>query len=218
MELLIATLAHIRPAYEIDAQSQVRQVTESLRPTPGLLSVRSYASRDRRYHLLLSTWENEEVWRKVRERCSPARLLQEMAGPQLMDVPEQWAMRYIWGYVRPAVSPTLAVALLARVHPEQAETIEQHWLESLHRQAAELLMASAFLARGQEEAGLQAGDSREGERHEPGYQRWGAVFLNLLSWASEIEQEEFYTQPSYQNFNLQLHQAALVQMLALEQP
>ncbi|WP_376794582.1 hypothetical protein [Thermogemmatispora sp.] len=217
MELLITTLAHIRPAYEIDAQTQVRQVTEALRPTPGLLNVRSYTSRDRRYHLLLTTWENEDVWRKVRDRCSPARLLQEMAGAQLMDVPEQWAMHYIWGYVRPAVSPTLAVALLARVRPEQSEAIEQHWLESLHRQAAELLMASAFLARGQEEARPQGGGNKEDESQEPAY-RWGTVFLNLLTWASEVEQEEFYAQPGYQNFSLQLHQAALVQMLALEQP
>jgi quinol monooxygenase YgiN len=217
MELLIVTLAHIRPTYELDAQTQVRQVTEALRPTPGLLGVRSYTSRDRRHHLLLTTWENEEVWQKVRDRCSPARLLQEMAGVQLMDTPEQWAMRYIWGYVRPAVSPTLAVALLARVHPEQAETIEQHWLESLHRQAAELLMTSAFLARGEEENGTPASGGKENARREPAY-RWGTVFLNFLTWASEIEQEEFYTQPGYQNFSLQLHQAALIQMLALEQP
>ncbi|WP_052888527.1 hypothetical protein [Thermogemmatispora carboxidivorans] len=217
MELLIVTLAHIRPAYEIDAQTQVRQVTDALRPTPGLLSVRSYTSRDRRYHLLLTTWENQEVWQKVRDRCSPARLLQEMAGAQLMDTPEQWAMRYIWGYVRPAVSPTLAVALLARLQPEQAETIEQRWLESLHRQAAELLMASAFLARGEEEHETRAGGDKENASREPAY-RWGTVFLNFLTWASEIEQEEFYTQPGYQNFSLQLHQAALIQMLALEQP
>ncbi|MBE3565342.1 MAG: hypothetical protein IMW90_06390 [Thermogemmatispora sp.] len=217
MELLIVTLAHIRPTYELDAQTQVRQVTETLRPTPGLLGVRSYTSRDRRYHLLLTTWENEEVWQKVRDRCSPARLLQEMAGVQLMDTPEQWAMRYIWGYVRPAVSPTLAVALLARVHPEQAETIEQHWLESLHRQAAELLMTSALLARGEEENGTPASGGKENASREPAY-RWGTVFLNFLTWASEIEQEEFYTQPGYQNFSLQLHQAALIQMLALEQP
>jgi hypothetical protein len=218
MELLIATLAHTRPAHESDGPRQIRQVSDLLRSANGLVAVRSYTSRDRRDHLMLTTWESGAAWRQARERHSPALLLQEVAAGQLMAPPEQWAMRYIWGYVRPAVTPTLALALLARVRPEQAEALEQGWLESLHKQAAELLPASAFLARGCEEDGRTPEPGAISQTGEEGPERHGDVFLNILCWAGEIEQEEFYAHASYQNLNLLLQQAGLVYRLVLEQP
>jgi hypothetical protein len=218
MELLIATLAHTRLAHELDGQAQVRQVTEALRATAGLLAARTYMSRDRRYHLMLTTWENEAVWQKARERSNPARLLREAGAGLLSTAPEQWVLRYLWGYVRPAVTPTLAVALLARIRPEQGEGIEQSWLESLHRQAAELLLAAGFLARGSEEELTQTSPApAETPAPEPPFRR-GSIFLNLLCWASEVEQEEFYAHGAYQHLSQQLNKAGSVQMLALEQP
>ncbi|HYU76213.1 MAG TPA: hypothetical protein VEL31_26370, partial [Ktedonobacteraceae bacterium] len=44
----------------------------------------------------------------------------------------------------------------------------------------------------------------------------GCIFLNLLSWASEADREEFYADANYQAISLFLNSVGIIQMLTLD--
>jgi hypothetical protein len=127
-------------------------------------------------------------------------------------------MHYLWGYSRPAAVPALAAAHLATIHPDQAERTQRGWIESLRRQAIQPLLSFAFLARGIKEdmlaPQLTVTESRlDGSNSSV---QGGSIFLNLLSWASEADREEFYVDANYQAISLLLGSVGALQILTLE--
>jgi heme-degrading monooxygenase HmoA len=219
MELLVVTLAHTVPGRDADGLARIRLISDTVRNAPGLIIARFYRSRGNdSYYFILTTWEDEESWRRAQERYNPKQLLLGSGTELLISPPEQWLMRYLWGYSRPAAVPILAAAHLATIRPEQGERTQRAWIESLRRQAIQPTLAFAFLARGVNEdtlipepsavtGGINEGDSA--------YQR-GSIFLNLLSWASEADREDFYTEPNYRAISICLNSVGIIQMLALD--
>jgi hypothetical protein len=118
-------------------------------------------------------------------------------------------MRYLWGYSRPSAQQGLATIYLAHVRPEQAEALQQRWLELLRRQAIQPVLASSFLARGAREG--------VGERETRGLKA-GSLFLSLLSWSGETDQEDFYADASFHSLILQLNNSGSLQTLRIDQP
>ncbi|MDQ2905287.1 MAG: antibiotic biosynthesis monooxygenase [Chloroflexota bacterium] len=222
MELLVVTLAHSRSGSETEGQSQIRMISSTVRSAPGLLTARFYSSNQGhdQYYLMLTTWEDEEAWQKARERADPRQLYQNAASRILVSPPEQWRMHYLWGYNRPAASATLVAALLTTTRPDKAEYIQKNWLESLHRQAAQPMLASAFLARGINENAMLPTPARStpsnGKAGAESPYRQGSIFLNLLSWSNEDDQEAFYTDAGYQGIYRLLGNLGAVQALTLE--
>src|SRR6266581_2380969 len=202
MELLAVTLAHITPGRDADGLARIRLISDSVRNAPGLVISRFYRSRGHDpYYFMLTTWEDEESWRRAQERYNPKQLLLGSATELLIDPPEQWLMHYLWGYSRPAAVPILAAAHLATIQPDQAERTQRAWIESLRRQAVQPTLSSGFLARGINEETLVLQALETATKEDNTYQH-GAIFLNLLSWASEAEREEFYLDPNYQAISL----------------
>lgn len=129
-------------------------------------------------------------------------------------------MRYLWGYSRPAAAPILAAAHLATIQADQAERTQRGWIESLRRQAVQPSLAFAFLARGMQEPTplppeLTATRPVNMPRGDTPYQE-GSVFLNLLSWASEADREEFYTDQNYLAISRFLSSIGIIQILTLD--
>lgn len=225
MELLVATLAQIVAGRETDGLIHVRLTLETTRSAHGLVSARFYRSRgNEAYYFMLTTWEDEEAWQKAQERYSPKQLLLDSAASLLTDTPEQWLMHYLWGYSRPGAFPLLAAAHLGTIQPDQAEQAQRVWMESLRRQAVQPMLSFAFLARGLEQGTSSAppqstlAKSRRkalGSLENPPQQS-GSIFLNLLSWASETDREEFYADPDYKAIKRFLSTIGIVQVLALE--
>src|SRR2546422_2886347 len=148
MEILVATLARTIVEREAEGSERIRWLTETMRNAYGLISLRAYRSRERdAYYILLTTWEDEEYWRKAQERYNPKQLLLTAAPELLIASPEQWLMHYLWGYSHPSVEPTVAAIHVATIQPEQADRTQRGWMESLRRQAIQPLLAFAFLAR-----------------------------------------------------------------------
>ena len=138
----------------------------------------------------------------------------------LISAPEQWLMRYLWGYSRPAAAPILAAAHLATIQADQAERTQRGWIESLRRQAVQPSLAFAFLARGMNETtalpqGLPSTSPVSMPRGDTPYQE-GSVFLNLLSWASEADREEFYADQNYLAISRFLSSVGIIQILTLD--
>lgn len=222
MELLVATLARTLPNKEEDALARVRLISDTVRNAPGLVNARFYRSLGQdSYYCMLTTWEDEDFWQKAQERHNPRHLVLGSATELLATPPEQWLMSYLWGYSRPTTSAThpVAAAHLVTLRPDQADPVQRGWIEGLRRQAVEPILAFAFLARGMnEEAALSTMSqtrSNKVDGEAPIYQQ-GFIFLNLLSWPSETEREEFYGDPTYQAISRVLKSRGVVQILPLE--
>lgn len=218
MELLVITLAHTIAGREADGLARIRLISDTVRNAPGLIAARFYRSRGQEaYYFMLTTWDDEESWQRAQERHNPKQLLLGSAMELLLDPPEQWFMRYLWGYSRPAADPILAAAHLATVHMDQGDRTQRGWIESLRRQAVQPTLAFAFLARGTHETTsphqehpqntIVTGDT-------PYHQ--GSIFLNLLSWASEADREEFYADQNYLAISRFLNSVGVIQILTLD--
>jgi heme-degrading monooxygenase HmoA len=213
MELLIATLAHTQKGGYDDQASRLQPVVDAVRNAPGIMNVRFYCSRaGAGYGLILTAWEDEELWQRAQERYNPRELLLQSAGDVLTTTPEQWQMRYLWGYSRPSAQPTIAEAHLATVQPDAANRIAQQWLDGLHQQAIAPTLAFAFLARGNSEDAMRY--------HTPGANgvqpALSHTFLNLLSWPGEAQRKEFYADQRYKALQSSLNNVGMVRVLALE--
>jgi len=206
---------------EADGLARIHLIADTVRNAPGLVASRFYRSRGQdSYYFLLTTWEDEESWQKAQERHNPKQLLLGSAMEILIAPPEQWLMRYLWGYSRPAAEPILAAAHLATIRADQAERTQRGWIESLRRQAVQPSLAFAFLARGMNEpTPLPAELSSTSPVSMPGgdtpYQQ-GSIFLNLLSWASEADREEFYADQNYLAISRFLSSVGIIQILTLD--
>lgn len=216
LELLVVTLAHAAPDTHADGLSHMRFVLGTVRNAPGLVSIRSYCSREEdAYYLTLTTWEDEEYWQKTQDRYNPKRLLLSSAPDLLVSPPKQWLMHYLWGYRRPAAPSVLAAAHVASIRPDQAEYARRGWIESLRRQVVQptLTVSSALIARGVEEETVTAPSDRATEDAPYMY---GSIFLNLVSWPDEANRAEFYADQDYQAISRFLSSVGVVQMIALE--
>ena len=220
MELLVATLAYTTTGRDADVLARIRLIADTVRIAPGLVTSRFYRSRGKdTYYLMLTTWDDDESWQRAQEKYGPKQLLTSLATELLTAAPEQWLMRYLWGYSRPAANPILAAAHLAHIRKEQAEYAELGWIEKLRQQAVQSTLAFAFLARGMQEETFAA--SRASARGKTGatqslpYHR-GSFLLNLFSWGSESEREEFYADPNYQAINRFVNSTGSVRVLSLE--
>jgi quinol monooxygenase YgiN len=220
MELLVTTLAHTAPGRDTEGLARMRLVSDTIRNAPGLIGAQFYRSRGLdSYYFILSTWEDRDLWQRAKERYNPRQLLLGSATELLAGPPEQWYMRYLWGYSRPAASPILASAHLATLYPDQGERAQRAWIESLRRQVMQPVLAFAFLARGSSEpsadSGAQFPATRPANTGEAGAAE-GSIFLNFLSWASETEREEFYAHSDYKAIARFLGSAGTLQVLALD--
>jgi hypothetical protein len=219
MELLVVTLAHITPGRDTDGLAHIRLISDTVRNAPGLVISRFYRSRGHdSYYFMLTTWEDEESWRRAQERYNPKQLLLGSTAELLIDPPEQWLMHYLWGYSRPAAVPILAAAHLATIRADQADRTQRGWIESLRRQAVQPALAFAFLARGVNEDAVVFQPSLATSTPNGGdslYQH-GSIFLNLLCWSSEADREEFYEDANYRAISLFLNSVGMIQMLTLD--
>lgn len=225
MELLAITLAQMLPGKENDGQTRIRLILDTVRNAQGQVASLFYRSRgDDGYYLILTTWEDEDCWQQAQERHSPRQLLLSSPTELLTAPPEQWLMHYHWGYSRPGARPALAAAHLATIRPDQADLAQRGWIESLRRQAVQPTLAFAFLARGVKDATptspirkLQTTQPQSGDSaiDDIPYTH-GSLFLNLLSWASEADREDFYADQSYKTIRRFLSGLGVIQTLALE--
>lgn len=224
MELLAITLAQMLPGKENDGQARIRLILDTVRNAQGLVSSLFYRSRgDDGYYLILTTWEDEDSWQQAQERHSPRQLLVSSPTELLTAPPEQWLMHYHWGYSRPGARPVLAAAHLATIRPDQADLAQRGWIESLRRQAVQPTLAFAFLARGVKDATptspfrkLQTAQQSESAATGDLPYMHGSLFLNLLSWASEADREDFYADQNYKTIRRFLNGLGVIQTLALE--
>jgi len=216
MELLIATLAHALKGSHEDAASRVRVVVETVRNAPGMVNARMYSGRKgEASYLILTAWEDEELWRKAQGRYNPKELLLHSMSDLLTASPEQWWMQYMWGYSRISAQATIAEAHLATVEPTLVERVARNWLDGLQQQAITPTLTFAFLARGNSEDALQRqgqnGQLAGGERAAP-----GSTLLNVLSWPGETQRKEFYADQHYMALRGFIHNAGVVRVLPLE--
>jgi hypothetical protein len=219
MELLVVTLAQVSPAREADASARMRIISDTVRNAPGLLNARFYRSKQPSIsYCILTTWENNEWWQKAQERHSPSGLVQDSPAGIFHTPPDQWLMQYLWGYSRPRVQPAVAAAHLVLVRPEMAERVQQSWLESLHRQAVEPILAFALLARtiDEEAASLAPQSIATAPNSSRLSIRQGALFFNLLSWPDERYREDFYANEQYQNMRSLLNRTGMMHVLTLD--
>src|SRR5256885_13660959 len=76
MELIVVTLANIRPGRDADVLARIRLISDTIRNAQGLVTSRFYRGRDSRpFYLMLTTWEDDEAWRRAQERYNPRHLL-----------------------------------------------------------------------------------------------------------------------------------------------
>ena len=215
MELWVVTLAHIISDRAEDGQARIRLLADTVRNAAGLITAHFYRGRGQdAYYFALTTWEDERSWHRAQECYNPKQQLLDSASELLLNPPEQWLMHYLWGYSRPAAVPVLAAAHLATIRPDQTERTQRGWIEGLHRQAMQSLLSFAFLARGVNEDMPARAESLLAGIGSP--YAHGSVFLNLLSWASEAEREEFYMDPNYHAINILLGSVGTLQILTLE--
>ncbi len=218
MELLVITLAYTAPGRDADVLARIRLIADTTRNAQGLVTSRFYRSRGNdSYYLMLTTWEDEESWQKAQERHNPKHLLLGSATELLTAYPEQWYMHYLWGYSRPTATPTVAAAHLASIRPNQVEFIQRGWIEALRRQAAQPMLAFAFLARGlHEKKQGNGGPSAPDAPVTLDDLAHGSIFLNLFSWGSETEREDFYADTNYQAINRFVTSEGIIRILPLE--
>lgn len=220
MELLVATLAQMAVGKDVDGPARLRFISETVRNAPGLVNVRFYRSREpESYYFMLTTWEDEDFWFKAQDRYSPKNLLIGSTDELLTVPPEQWFMRYRWGYSRPSAQPVVAAAHVATIREDQADLVERGWIEGLRRQAAQLTLAFAFLARGRSDDSILTHDaSTVNNTHaiEGSAALNSAHFLNLLSWPGETQRKDYYTDQNYKAISGFLNNLGTVRVIALD--
>ncbi len=209
MEVLVVTLAFTTPVKDVDTLARIQLVQETVRNTQGLVTSRFYRGRGSSpCYAILTTWESDEAWKQAQERYNPKQLLASSAAELFVSPPEQLLFTYLWGYIRPAASPELAAIHLATVRSEQADVAQRGWIEGLKRQAAHSSLAFGFLARGIAEPLPST------EPHLPYTQ--GNTFLNLLSWSSDREREDFYTDDHFTAVHRFISGIGTMQIVTLE--
>ncbi len=221
MELLVITLVQANSAREAEAMARVRMIEERARNAPGLLNARFYRGKEPdNAYFILTTWESSEWWQKAQERHDPRLLLLNSPGGIFLAPPDQWLMRYIWGYSRPLAQPVVVAAHLALVRPDQVALVQQSWLESLHQQAIEPILAFALLARTINEEPASSIRTPSQPLYKPELQQRPAgqrpMFLNLLSWPSETYRADFYAHEQYRSIQGLLNNAGFVRVLKLD--
>jgi len=220
MELLVATLAHIASGSEDDGTTRLRLISENIQNAPGLVNARFYRSREPEvFYFMLTTWEDEEIWYKAREKYNPRDLLRGSTTELLTTQPEQWLMRYIWGYSRPSVQPAIAAAHIVTVRQDQVERVERNWMQGLRRQVKQPALAFAFLAKGSNEDTTFSHNHRAVNNikfNETSANSYSSNFLNLLSWPNETQRKDFYTDQHYKAISGFLSSVGVVRVLALD--
>ena len=220
MELLVATLAHMALGKDDDGPTRLRFISETIQNAPGLVNARFYRSRGpESYYFILTTWEDEDFWYKAQDRYSPQNLLRGSTSELLMASPEQWLMRYLWGYSRPSAQPAIAAAHIVTVRPDQAERVERSWIEGLRSQVTQPVLAFAFLARGRNEDHAFIHDHsilHNNKVSEDLANNYSSNFLNVLSWPGETQRKDFYADQNYKAINGFLSSVGVVRILALD--
>ena len=220
MELLVATLAHLASGSEDDGTTRLRHIAETIQNAPGLVNARFYRSREPElFSFMLTTWEDEEIWYKAQERYNPSTLLRGSTSELLMTQPEQWLMRYVWGYSRPSAQPAIAAAHIVTVRQDQVERVERNWVEGLHRQMKQPALAFAFLAKGSNEDKTFIHDQSTVNNirfSDNSVNTYSSNFLNVLSWPNETQRKDFYADQHYKAMSGFLSSIGVVRVLALD--
>jgi hypothetical protein len=170
-------------------------------------------------YFILTTWEDEDFWYKAQDRYNPKNLLQGLTGEFLTANPEQWLLRYVWGYSRPSAQPAIAAAHIVTVRPDQAERVERGWTEGLRRQVTQLTLAFAFLARGRNEESVFVQDQSTLNNNtftEASSSDYSSNFMNLLSWPGETQRKDFYADRNYKAISGFLSSVGVIRVLALD--
>lgn len=218
MELLVVTLAQTVTRKETEVLSGIRSIGDTLRSAQGLVSFRYYRSRgNEAYYFILTTWQDEDSWLHAQERHNPRQLL--LTTPDLLaSPPEQWLMYYIWGYSRPIAPPTLANAHFITVRAQHVDLVQKGWLQGLHQHSLQSSLAFAFFARSQALSPAASSTTNttgnKGQAVPPGSP--ASIFLCFLSWASDMEREQFYTNANYQAMSKFIEGIGSTRMLPLE--
>ena len=220
MELLVATLAHVASGKDEDGTTRLRLISETIQNAPGLVNARFYRSREpESYYFILTTWEDEDFWYKAQDRYNPKNLLREATAELLTAYPEQWLMRYLWGYSRPSAQAAIAAAHIVTIRPDQADRVERSWIEGLRRQVIQPVLSFAFLARGRNEDSAFIHDQSPLNNikfTETSTKNYNSNFLNVLSWPGETQRKDFYADQSYKAISGFLSSVGVVRMLALD--
>jgi heme-degrading monooxygenase HmoA len=222
MELLVVTLAHIITGRDTDILARIRQIADTIRNAPGLVTSQIYKGREQDgYYFILTTWEDLESWYKTQDRYDPKQHLLATAD-LLLSTPEQWLMHYRWGYSRPAKQPIISAAHITTLRPDQARLAQREWITSLKKQITKPTLAFAFLAQEIDRDATAPfrpikpqRDDTKAEENVIYYQ--GTTLLNFLSWASERECKEFYQDPNYQSIRKLLESMTATRIIPLEQ-
>lgn len=216
MELLVVTLAYTNPGREADILARMRLISDTVRNAPGMIGSQFYRGRGNgAYYIMLTTWDSEEAWQRAKERYSPRYLLLSSAIELLTASPEQWLMKYLWGYSRPTAPALLATLQVVEVPGTQTEVTQKAWIEGLRRQAAEPALAFAFLACGRHEVVASSTDTAHAEALSGNTQQ-NTIFLNILSWATEQDREFFYANSDYRALQRFINSIGTVQNTQLE--
>jgi hypothetical protein len=220
MELLVATLAQMALGKDDDGPTRLRLISETIQHAPGLVNARFYRSRESdSYYLILTTWEDEDFWPQAQDRYSPMNLLGGSTGELLTASPEQWLMRYLWGYSRPSAQPAIAAAHIVTVRPDQAERVERSWIDGLRKQVTQPALAFAFLARGRNEDSALIHNYSTLDNNkitEDSANNNGSNFLNLLSWPGETQRRDFYADQNYQAISGFLRSVGVMRVVVLD--
>ena len=217
MELLVTTLAYTTPERDADVLARVRLVGETIHNVPGMMTSQLYRGRGTEpCYAIFTTWESEEAWRRARERYSPRHLL-AASNDLFTSSPEQWYLSYVWGYNRPSVTPTIASVHLATIPLEKADVVQRGWVEGLHRQETQSLLAFSFLARGTDDSTLTLPPTQQSGTIAPSpVAQQGTLFLNLLSWTNDEDRDAFFADPDYKAIRRFLRNTGILHILSLE--
>jgi len=220
MELLVATLAPLAIGKYDDGTTRLRLISETIQNAPGLVNARFYRSREpESYYFILTTWEDEDFWHQAQDRYNPKTLLRGATADLLMAYPEQWLMRYLWGYSRPSAQAAIAAAHIVTIRPDQAERVERSWIEGLRRQVTQLALSFAFLARGRnEDSAIIHNQSTVNNIKftKTSTNNYSSNYLNVLSWPGETQRKDFYADQSYKAISGFLSSVGVVRILALD--